>query len=169
MDDVSTDDRLAELERRVARLEGLAEPGPGAEPVPVGAFWALAGLTERAAGLEQGAVVYAGHVDIGDGPVDWQITTAAGDLAGQEWADLAEPLGALGHPVRLRLLQAIATGTHTTAQLQELPGLGTTGQIYHHLRALTSAGWLRAGGRGSWAVPPERVVPLLVVLAAARR
>jgi hypothetical protein len=41
--------------------------------------------------------------------------------------------------------------------------------VYHHLRQLTSAGWLRSAARGRYVVPPERVVPLLTVVAAARR
>ncbi len=45
----------------------------------------------------------------------------------------------------------------------------TTGQIYHHLRLLTAAGWLHTTGRGRYEVPGTRVVPLLVVLTAAAR
>jgi hypothetical protein len=36
------------------------------------------------------------------------------------------------------------------------------------LRQLVSAGWLHAA-RGQYAVPGERVVPLLVILSGARR
>jgi hypothetical protein len=45
--------------------------------------------------------------------------------------------------------------------------VGTTGQIYHHLRQLTGAGWLHTTGRGRYEVPPGRVVPLLVAVAVA--
>ena len=44
---------------------------------------------------------------------------------------------------------------------------GTSGQIYHHIRTLTAAGWLRSSGRGQVQVPSDRVVPLLVALATA--
>jgi hypothetical protein len=54
------------------------------------------------------------------------------------------------------------------ADLAELDEVGTTGQIYHHLRRLTGAGWLHTTARGHHEVPPGRVVPLLVVLSAAR-
>lgn len=60
------------------------------------------------------------------------------------------------------------TATRTAADLSGLDGVGTTGQVYHHLRLLTGAGWLRATARGHYAVPPHRVLPLLAVLAAAR-
>lgn len=43
----------------------------------------------------------------------------------------------------------------------------TSGQIYHHLKALASAGWLVSGKRGTHEVPPSRIVPLLAFLIAA--
>ena len=77
----------------------------------------------------------------------------------------AARLAALGHPVRLRLLLAVLRGATGTAELAEVPGIGTSGRIYHHIRTLTAAGWLRASGRGQVQVPADRVVPLLVALA----
>ncbi len=55
------------------------------------------------------------------------------------------------------------------AGLVGIDGFGTSGQLYHHLRQLVAAGWLRTAGRGRYEVPPARVVPLLVVLAACQR
>jgi hypothetical protein len=49
--------------------------------------------------------------------------------------------------VRLRLLLAVLRGATGPAELAEVPGIGTSGQIYHHIRTLTAAGWLRASGR----------------------
>lgn len=69
---------------------------------------------------------------------------------------------------RLRLLREILGGLRTAAELAALDEAGTTGQIHHHLRQLTGAGWLHAAGRGRYEIPPVRVVPLLVVLTAAR-
>ena len=83
-----------------------------------------------------------------------------------DWEQTAESFAALGNAVRLRLLREILGGRRTAAELAELEGLGTTGQIYHHLRQLTGAGWLhtpavaatrcRAPGwcRCSWCWPP---------------
>jgi hypothetical protein len=176
-------ERVQALEQRVAALESQAsrrsadprntdpaDEAPASTPGRVSSFeerfWALTGLKDR---LADGGVLFTGSVALPEGPIEWQLTTPTTELVDSDWSEFADTLAALGHPVRLRLLQAITAGTHASAQLQELPGLGTSGQIYHHLRALTQAGWLRAGARGQWAVPPERVVPLLVVLAAARR
>lgn len=82
---------------------------------------------------------------------------------------LSPALAALGHPVRLLLLRQVLSGAGTVAELQQRGKLGTSGQLYHHLRQLANAGWLRVVARGRYAVPPDQVVPLLVVLAAARR
>ena len=78
-------------------------------------------------------------------------------LLTSDWHDIAPVLAALGHPVRLRLLNAVLAGTHETAALAETLGDGTTGQLHHHLRELTATGWLRAERRGRYDVPADRV------------
>jgi hypothetical protein len=65
----------------------------------------------------------------------------------------------------LRLLLAVLDGHSSPTDLAALDGMGTSGQVYHHLRTLTAAGWLRSAGRSRVEVPAERVVPLLVALA----
>ncbi|MCF6743918.1 ArsR family transcriptional regulator [Blastococcus sp. KM273128] len=159
--------RLARIEERLTALEAvLQDRGPAPQPER---FWALDGLAEDAAALPGGAVLYAGRVTLPTGEeYAWQRTHPAEEARGGEDADAATAatLAALAHPVRLRLLREVLTGTTTTGALAELPGLGTTGQLHHHLRQLTAAGWLRTTARGSYAVPAERVVPLHVVLAA---
>jgi hypothetical protein len=174
-------DRVARLEERVARLEAAAgapalaarAPAPGPETperpdaAEAGDFWALRGLQARAG--EPGAVVFAGVVHLpGGSRVEWQETRPAGELLADDWSQAAAGLTALAHPVRLLLLREVLLGTRTVAALSDLPSLGTSGQLYHHLRQLVSAGWLRSSARGQYAVPAERVVPLLTVLAAAR-
>jgi len=76
-------------------------------------------------------------------------------------------LSALGHPLRLRLLLAVLRGHASPAALAELGGMGTSGQVYHHARILTAAGWLRSDGRGRLHLPAERIVPLLVTVTTA--
>ena len=173
-------EQLAELEQRVAKLESAAVPRSSATTSRAGGdtFWALEGLRDRAAddtaGNETGgAVLFTGIVDLPTGEhYEWQQGHPVADVLhrelDQDWTETAASLAALGHPVRLLLLHAILRGTRTAADLTGLEGVGTTGQIYHHLRQLTSTGWLRTTSRGQYAVPPERIVPLLAVLAASR-
>ena len=164
---------VSELQERVRRIEarlGLSEPVP--PPPPAGAdrdddpWWLLQELERR--GLTS-AVTYAGRLtEPGGGPVQWQITESADRLLDTDWSAAAAAIAALGHPSRLQILQLVARGhARTAAELAGTEGLGTTGQIYHHLRQLVAAGWLRPTSRGQHQVPPERLVPLLVLLSAA--
>lgn len=160
MADESLDERVAALEERVTRLES-APPEADRDEV----FWALEGLRRRLTG--QGQVLFTGAVDLPNGEhYEWQQGAAAHGLLDADWSEYAAPYAALGHPVRLTLLRAVLRGTRSAAELQETAGLNTTGQLYHHLKQLTAAGWLQAEGRGHYQVPPGRVVPLLVLLSA---
>lgn len=157
-------DRVVALEAKVERLEsGVAAAGSvGTDP---GRFWALHGLLERA-GEHGGQVLFTGATELPTGEhYRWQQGASTAELLELDWADHAGAFAALGHPVRLSLLQHILGGTRTAAALQENAELGTTGQLYHHLKQLLAAGWLQAEGRGRYAVPGERVIPLLVLLA----
>lgn len=162
--------RVAELERRLTALERRDSESPR---LGDGDFWALDGLKQQLAEVGEaaadGGVLYTGSVRLPTGEsYEWQYGALTEALFDGDWADAADSFAALGHPVRLRLLREILGGLRTTAELAALDALGTTGQIYHHLRQLTGAGWLHAAGRGRYEVPPTRVVPLLVVLTAAR-
>ncbi|WP_128435388.1 ArsR/SmtB family transcription factor [Streptomyces cyaneus] len=160
--------RVADLERRLAALEAAGRTAPR---VGDGDFWALETLKEQMseAGAVDGGVLFTGAVRL---PTEeqyaWQHTAFVEDLLDDDWPEAADVFAALGHPVRLRLLREIIGGRRTAAELAELEEIGTTGQIYHHLRQLTAAGWLHTTGRGRYEVPPGRVVPLLVALSAAR-
>jgi hypothetical protein len=167
-------DKVAALEARVQALEQRVAPTARATPPAVPdseVFWALEGLKARA---PEGAVLFTGAVTLPTGETyEWQRAAPADQFLGADWAELAPPLAttvaALGHPVRLQLLGLILSGTHAVAELRQSDALGTSGQLYHHLRQLVSAGWLTPAGRGRYAVPPERIIPLLTVLAAAQR
>lgn len=167
--------RISALEEAVAALTAAAasddSPPSGGSASPADSsdddFWALTGLQERAG--EHGGVVFAGEVTLPgtDRPVQWQLARPADGLLETDWSVLSGALAALGHPTRLTILQAVLNGTTTVAELAQRDDFGTTGQIYHHLSQLTAAGWLRATRRGHHGVPPERVIPLLAILAAA--
>lgn len=167
-------ERVTELERRLAELEAQARPGrSGSEdPLPgrTADFWALESWKEKLgeAGAARGGVLFTGAVGLpSEKHYEWQREASTDALLEEDWTDTADAFAALGHTVRLRLLQEIIQEPRTVADLAALEELGTTGQIYHHIRQLTSAGWLHSVGRGAHEVPPQRVVPLLVMLTAA--
>ncbi|MBB5840231.1 ArsR family transcriptional regulator [Kribbella italica] len=169
------DNRLADLERRVAALESAESAGlrpQERQVLPQGAdpevFFALRGLKERIPA--PGAVLYTGSVTLPDErTIDWQFGRPTPEVLEADWASRASALAALGHPVRLTLLREILHGRTTVSALSEVEGLGTSGQIYHHLRQLTAEGWLHTPSRGVFAVPPTRVVALLAILVALER
>lgn len=165
------DDRLAALEQRVAELERRLPSTPDRPAAPEredDVFWALQGLRDRVEG--SGAVMLVGQVSTPDGrEAQWQEGATLDDLLAGDWADEVDVLAALGHAVRLRLLQEVLRGATTVHDLMKIEGMGTSGQVYHHLRQLVAAGWLRAVGGGRYEVPVARVVPLLTTIAGARR
>lgn len=166
-----------DLERRLARVEQtlakLTDPSSSAtgrthreRAGDEDTFWVLNGVEDR---YPDGAVVLAGSVEGGEGGrVRWQYGLTAERLRGIDWTDLSPALDALGNPVRLALLRSVLDGLSTTAELAGQESLGTTGQLHHHLRILIGAGWLASAGRGRYQIPPTRVIPLLVIILAAR-
>ena len=151
--------QLQDLQQRVATLECQPAP-PSTSEKTTDPFWVVQGLEVR----EQDGVTLAGNVTLLGHPlVQWQVGLATETLLGHDWRDAAPVFAALGHPARLHLLRAVLLGQTRTADLSAF----TTGQLYHHLRELVATGWLRPAGRGAHSIPTERVVPLLVMLAAS--
>ena len=129
------DNRLAELERRIAALESAA---------------VTRGTSRRRSDSRQ--------ADAG---------RALRELrARRDWSEVAPALAALGSPIRLTLLREIVRGHATVNSLSQVEGLGTSGQIYHHLRHLTAEGWLHTPTRGTFAIPPSRTTALNTILTA---
>ncbi|MGO1397493.1 MAG: ArsR/SmtB family transcription factor [Brevibacterium yomogidense] len=144
---------------------GPASPDPARQADDDDPYWVLAGLEDRYP--DDDVVLYGGTMSTDGGGYRWQYGLPTQTVLDGDFADAAPALSALAHPVRLALLQAVLTGTHATADLAALPGLGTSGQVYHHLNQLSSAGWLRSPRRGRWEVPGERTIPLLALVMAA--
>jgi DNA-binding transcriptional ArsR family regulator len=158
----SLEERVEALEEAIANL--TAPSAPGVEVETDRQFWLLQELKDR---YPAATVIFGGTAQTASGPVAWQWGVPTEQLTEQDWEPAASVLDALSHPVRLRLLQRVLSGTTTTAELAEDETLGTTGQLHHHLRALVAAGWLTSTGRGRWSIPAPRVIPLLVVVVAA--
>src|SRR5690625_2721905 len=120
-----TDERLDALELRLAALEAhVARPGGEDDERPL---WALEALRDRVE--DPGAVLLVGQVELPDERrAQWQLGAGTGDLLGGDWAEHADTLTALGHPVRLRLLQRVLGGVATVNELTETDGVGTSGQ-----------------------------------------
>lgn len=146
------------------RRPDAAATGPATQrSAEDGDFWVLDGLPDHYG--DGNVVVYAGraHTPAG-GQYAWQYARPTSTLLDTDFADASDRLSALAHPVRLALIQAVLAGVQTAADLAALPGIGTSGQVYHHLGILAAAGWLRSPSRGKWQVPADRVIPLLTLV-----
>lgn len=130
-------------------------------------FWALRALKERLPA--PGGVVYTGNVDVGQGHVEYQWGRPTEHLLASDWAEHAESVAALGHPLRLAIMRKLLDAEHTVAQLVDELELASTGVAYHHLSALQNGGWVTSPRRGTWTVPVSRVVPLLAIITALEK
>ena len=167
---------IARLQARVDALEAaVGEPG-GAAPgpsMPAEPWWLLDRLARNtgpgfAGGDVAGSVAYGGRVRApGTGELVWQLEHAVPDLVDADLGAVAAILGALGHPLRLEILRRLLLGARSLAELQEISGTGTSGQLHHHLRELRTAGLVASQRRNHYAIPADRVVPILIIVAAA--
>lgn len=168
---MDVESRLHDIERRLAALEAAsssADVGSVAATNP-DIWWILQGLRDRI-GQSRGLVSWAGRVETDDGPLEWQMLRDVDDLLDLDEHSIQEPadrLAALGHPTRLAIIAAIINGTTKVSELTEAVGLTTTGQLYHHLNTLISAGWVRFVRRGRVEMLPERHIPALVAMGVA--
>lgn len=136
--------KLAELEARIEQLEGR----------------------RRTEDAERGFIEYGGSVDFG-GPIDWTIRYSAAAIRQLPAQARVDVLAALGHPVRRALIETLLDGPATGAELAAAVSLNSTGQLYHHIRALTSAKVIEQHTRGAYRIPAPKVVPLLIIMTAA--
>lgn len=156
-----------DLEGKLDEVLALLRQGPSRRGQVADKYWVLDGLRERNE-APGGQVLLAGSVMLPTGvPYEFQLSGTTEDLLDQVWSEHADVLDALAHPVRLRLLEEVTRGVRTTAELGALEGLGTSGQLHHHLRQLVAAGWLRSTNRGVYDIPAVRVVPLLLMILIA--
>lgn len=147
----------------MSTLERREEPGQ----------WWLLDHVSRRQGPEwdrdevSGAIAFGGHVrSRGTGEISWQVEHPAHAML-DAIGSASTVLAAMGHPVRLELLRALIRGASTLAELRELPDMGTTGRLTHHLGELRSAGLIVSARRNHYALASNRVVPVLVMVAAA--
>ncbi|MGI5163999.1 ArsR/SmtB family transcription factor [Spirillospora sp. CA-253888] len=153
--------RLRALEARVTELEERL----AAAPAPEGAG---PGAAEGAGDHEDtGHIAYGGTARLGGYEWTWQVTRAPGWLLERPAAPLAAVLQAAGQPARLEVLRLLLTGPRTVADLQSELGLGSTGQLYHHLKALSGAGLVEQTERAVYRLPGRAVFPVLAMLSAA--
>jgi DNA-binding transcriptional ArsR family regulator len=167
-------DRLDELERRIAWLEsqidGAAAPPRTARDAKPLTRVLHAWRREAEEKSLPGTLGYLGYFNV-EGREDlWTRQHSLAELLPADWSPAAGVLEALASPQRLALLKALVLhGRRTTNELLEALGgdqEGTTsGQLYHHLRALQGARLIMQRRRGEYGLAPGAMVPILTIIA----
>lgn len=152
------------------KAAGDSEPGTGPASSEAQSSADFAGPAAAApADLHGSGIYYAGQ--IAEGPNRYrleprmrrtaEIMEADGEKAGRV-------LAAIGHKQRLDILRSVLREPLTGSELVERLSMGTTGQLYHHIKALMAADLLVQEERGGrYSVPAHRILPLMLLLAAA--
>lgn len=160
--------RLIELEARVAALEGRAKPtdaDPASTTRESSAYWLVDTLAPNEQ-LPDGSVIFGGNINVGKRTYAYQWQRPTNFITDEEWTENLERLSALAHPVRGEILRRLLAAPASAAELVEEDIVSSTGTAYHHLSALTHAGWTTKSG-GEYAIRPPRVIPLLTIIIAS--
>jgi len=124
-------------------------------------------MTEQAG--RAGFIQHAGYYSSGERGYMWEYTPVATEtLLSLDDEEVAKVLAALGNKQRLAIVKAILKQPASAAELVERLDMGTTGQVYHHLKALQTTGLITQEERGVYAFRGPRVSGLLLMLAAAQ-
>jgi DNA-binding transcriptional ArsR family regulator len=142
--------QVADLMRRVDRLEGKASPA----------------VQLRS---EEPHITYSGTGPWRGGGVAWQIIRGWQAVLTETSERSAAVFHALASPSRLRIVAELAFAGEqvSTAELGHRLDQPSTGQLFHHLKELIAAGVIYQPERGTYAIRREHAVPLLAMLCAA--
>ncbi|QHW32500.1 helix-turn-helix domain-containing protein [Paenibacillus rhizovicinus] len=166
---------LDELKTQVALMQTQIERAfaerarNGAHASPTIAGDTAANHDELGSDGLRGALHYAGTFGHEQGLLKWEPQERAVELLLQFDSErAAKILAALGHKQRLDILRALLVKPQTGNALVDQLQMGTTGQLYHHIKAMAGADLLRQEERGGdYIVQPQRMLPILMLLAAA--
>ena len=160
----SIESRVLALEERVAKLE-QPTPTPIEASADESTMW-LADALEPSEELPKGSVIFGGNLTISESSYiyQWQRPTEA--VTHGDWSENLDRLAALAHPIRGDILRRLLTAPASATELVEEEIVTSTGTAYHHLSALTSAGWTTKAS-GKYAIRAARVVPLLTIITAS--
>lgn len=161
--------RLAELEARVDALESHTSTtdttSTSPPPEKESTYWLVEALAPNQQ-LPDGSVIFGGNISVGKRTYAYQWQRPTNFVSDEAWTDNLERLSALAHPVRGEILRRLLAAPATAAELVEENIVSSTGTAYHHLSALTHAGWTTKSG-GEYSIRPPRVIPLLTIITAS--
>lgn len=123
--------------------------------------------SKPSAETDLGAIFYSGQYK-GKNSFRWEPQQRnVSQLLAIDGDKISKVLAALGNKQRLEILMAVMHEPLTGTEIVEQLNMGTTGQLYHHTKALLGADLLVQEDRGGkYSLPAHRSLPLLLLLAA---
>jgi ArsR family transcriptional regulator len=164
------EEHVVDLEKRVAALEGLAPPPLREIPFPGNEargkrHIAGGGGSESPRDVE-GTLSYSAFAQFAQRRVHLKYQQSLAQIFQVAPEVLAQLFAALSSPHRIIILRTLCIGPRSRQQLQELLGMASAGQLYHHLKELQAAG-LISGHGGSYSIEMEAVIPICMALMIA--
>lgn len=118
-------------------------------------------------GFIEGTLNYTGSIQIGEQPYRFRQTLTAQSIFEAAPELLAPIFAALSSPHRIIILRTLCERPCTAQQLQEVLGMGSAGQLYHHLKELQAVGLVTQRERSAYMIEPTKVIPVCVALMIA--
>lgn len=170
----TVEQRLDHLQARVETLEARMSPTPpaGAEPASPQTP-DLTTLLHPGTGLPaqedalSGEVLYAGVFEVPHKHLRIQRRQNLPAVFEASPEPLAQIFAALSSPHRVTILRTLCQGSHSSQSLQELLGMSSAGQLYHHLKELLAAGLIVQRGRRDYEIAPGQEISICLALVAA--
>ena len=161
-------DKLANLEQRLEKLETIVSQHSDLIYSRVESFEEY---SDPFIGEEDknaiDTVSFIGYMNSDSRNISFLWTRSPQDLIQNSWDESFRRVAALAHPLRGVILKHLLHSPSSVTQLCEAGIVSSTGTAYHHLNELEVGGWVRKFKKGKYEIPPERVIPLLVIVAAS--
>jgi DNA gyrase subunit B len=116
----------------------------------------------------EGALSYSGALQLAERPLRFQQTMTIQSILDAAPELLTPIFAALSSPHRVIILRTLCEGPCTAQHLQDVLGMNSSGQLYHHLKELQAAGLISQPERSSsYVIDPTKLIPICVALMAA--
>jgi DNA gyrase subunit B len=115
------------------------------------------------------SISYSGTITSLEGRGRWKPASKTfAEVLKPDSGSLANILSSLGHKQRIEMIKSLLQKPKNAAELVKELGMGTTGQLYHHMKPLLHAGIIEQKERGgSYSIAADKILPILLQLAAA--
>jgi ArsR family transcriptional regulator len=161
------EERLRALEARLSSAPLAASCSTGTLPFDLETLHPPHSDLPAQEGSRQGMLSYSGFAQFDQQRYQLARQQTLPALFDMSPEPLAQVFAALANPHRILILRALCDGPRSSQSLQEVLGMSSTGQLYHHLKELLAAGLIIQHGRSGYSIDPVKLIPICVALTVA--